>query len=353
MKNSWSVHVVQRLHCQTRFSLHCGVELRAVQTEIVCDGRSEGIGRGEHAGESEHAPIGARGDGRAEERHQSTHIGPQHALVLEGARVIATHAHQGVHKGGLVVVSGEECKQALALHARTDPPRGECRFFTGFLLGRPEARDPIHMYPRRPPLGNLTETQISTLQWGIGVSSALSVVGSLCMVLYIAVRLVIFFRRSGSRTTRAPMSPRGRALSDSDPGEFARHAAEGITVTLETESQHWLLLWFSELLVLSLALADLGSSLWYLLQLRALGLPCTSLFAFLGFVFEPTSVLLVTFITASTLVLLRKSLVLQTRRQMRNTLLVLWVGGNVVAWVVPVLMGLFFLFQGHLGSDQG
>lgn len=141
-------------------------------------------------------------------------------------------------------------------------------------------------------------------------------------------------------------------VSENESAAFLREGQQATSKTYESDTQHWMFLWFSELMVLSLGVSDFGSSLWYFLQLHVLQVPCSNFFAFIGFVFEPAGALLVTSVTISTLVLLRKSLVLQTRRQMKNTLTLLWIISNVVSWVLPIVMGSVFWYYGRLGSDQ-
>lgn len=104
--------------------------------------------------------------------------------------------------------------------------------------------------------------------------------------------------------------------------------------------------------MLSLSVADLGSGLWYFLQLKALHIPCNGAFAFFGTVFEPASVLCVTWISISMLVLLRKSLVLQTRKQMKHTLVFLIVCCCFISWTLPIVLSVIFLTLDQYGSDQ-
>lgn len=148
---------------------------------------------------------------------------------------------------------------------------------------------------------------------------------------------------------------RSAPVSDNESAAFLREHQNATETAWEAGTEHWMFLWFSELMVLSLGISDFGSSLWYFLQLRVLGVPCSNFFAFLGFVFEPAGALLVTCVTISTLILLRKSLVLQTRRQMKNSLTALWIISQIVTWVLPIVMGLLFWAFGRLGKvvDRG
>lgn len=105
-------------------------------------------------------------------------------------------------------------------------------------------------------------------------------------------------------------------------------------------------------MVLALAIANFGASLWYFLNISLFDIPCSSFFAFIGFYFEPASVLIITCISISTLFFARKSVEMQTRGQIRSTLLWWWVMSNVISWVSPIVLGLYFFARGEYGADS-
>lgn len=104
--------------------------------------------------------------------------------------------------------------------------------------------------------------------------------------------------------------------------------------------------------VLSLAVANFGASLWYLLNVSVFNVPCGSFFAFLGFYFEPASVIMITCISMATWFFARKSAEMQTRGQIRKTLLWWWAISNILTWLLPIFLGLYFYFRGEYGSDS-
>ncbi len=168
----------------------------------------------------------------------------------------------------------------------------------------------------RPPVGMLTAEQIVAVEWAMGWSSGLSVVASFLVIAYVATKLFLQrFRRRPSVTVTGHPSSGSEDYLTTDFMIGTRKQTTGAAQDAEV----WLLLWFSELSVLCLMVADLGSALWYFLQLHVLGVGCSDALAFFGTVFEPTSVLVVTAISLSMLVLLRGSLKLQTRSAMKKT----------------------------------
>lgn len=109
----------------------------------------------------------------------------------------------------------------------------------------------------------------------------------------------------------------------------------------------------SELLVLTLVVADLGSALFYLLQVRLFNVPCGPGFAYAGLVFEHAAVWVLTYMTGSLLVIMQRSRSIQSYSRMRTTLRWLLACGVVGSWIVPVLVGLAVLyFDSGVGSDQ-
>jgi hypothetical protein len=166
----------------------------------------------------------------------------------------------------------------------------------------------------RPPVATLTAAQIVAVEWAMGWSSGLSVVASALVIGYISIKLVL------QRVRRRPLiTVAGYSSSDHLTTDFMMGTVQRSTLESGGDADVWLLLWFSELAVLGLMLADFGSALWYFLNLHVLGIGCNDALAFFGSVFEPASVFIATFITLSMFVLLRGSLTLQTRSSMKRT----------------------------------
>lgn len=112
----------------------------------------------------------------------------------------------------------------------------------------------------RPPVGMLTASEITALEWGLGISSGLSVVCSFLVIAYIVTKFVLQHhrRRHPLHLSEAPHSGEIQRMMKSD---FL--AASSVSTSRSAhEADVWLLLWFSELVVLSLMAADLGSALW-------------------------------------------------------------------------------------------
>ena len=199
---------------------------------------------------------------------------------------------------------------------------------------------------RRPPVNTLSLTQIERLEIGIGISSGLSIAGSLLIVGYIVIKLVRQYR-----ARRNPVAVQ--------TGLLLRHQTDFYSLSDVEKSSGparefdlWLLLWFSELLVLNLGLADLGSALWYFLQLRVLNITCNNALAFFGSIFEPASVLCVTLISLSLLLLLRNSLILQTRAQMQRKLVALTFSCFFISWTLPLILAVIYYATGQYGQDS-
>ena len=80
------------------------------------------------------------------------------------------------------------------------------------------------------------------------------------------------------------------SASSRSSGEFMATDFTKSVEVLETvgsaQDRDWLLLWFSELAVLALMIASLGSALWYFLQLHVLGVSCNKALAFFGTIFR-------------------------------------------------------------------
>jgi hypothetical protein len=181
-------------------------------------------------------------------------------------------------------------------------------------------------------------------------SAGLSVVGSAIIVGYILIKLVRVIRNRKKLLTFEENNPvsgnEGRMETD-----FLMANTVERSIGPAKDSNIWLLLWFSELMVLMLGLSDLGSALWYFLQLHVLHITCTPALAFFGTVFEPASVFIVTFISISLFVLLRNSLILQTKRSIKITVLVL-LFLCALSWILPLILSIVYLVSGIYGAGR-
>ena len=210
----------------------------------------------------------------------------------------------------------------------------------------------LQMQARRPPVSMLTVDQVEMIEIGMGVSSGLSVVCSAAVVAYVLVKLwVQHRRRAGGRTMNAVVTAASRSSGEFMATDFTK-SVEVLETVGSAQDRDWLLLWFSELAVLALMIASLGSALWYFLQLHVLGVSCNKALAFFGTIFEPASVLCVTFISMSMLILVVGSLSLQTRKSMKRTVTTLLFLCFFVSYFLPMVLALAYLVQDQYGPDS-
>lgn len=118
----------------------------------------------------------------------------------------------------------------------------------------------------RPPVSMLSVDQIAALEWGMGFSSGISALCSLLVICYIVTKLVIQYRRRQS-TVVQPLSADEQDLSRQMHSDFLSASSSEVSSSAHV-ADVWLLLWFSELIVLCLMTADFCSALWYFLQVK-------------------------------------------------------------------------------------
>jgi len=199
----------------------------------------------------------------------------------------------------------------------------------------------------------ISAKQLESVEIAFGVAALLSITGSTFMIVDIVIRMIKHYfssKHAESRPLLRDVAIGANFAKDAEPEHNSnKFGSENLTSARDI----WILYFYGEVLVLSLALSDLGAALWYAVVAyqRKTNMRCTSRVGFIGTIFEPSSVLWVCCISTSVYLLLIKSQRLQTEKQLVKSLWRNLVIFNFVSWLLPLGIASLFLWQNVYGPS--
>lgn len=205
-----------------------------------------------------------------------------------------------------------------------------------------------------PWINIYTPKEQKAIDIGLAITSGLSILGTLVMIFLIFVKMNRY--RKEKQLDEVPVAKStastfgSSAVRPNESGSVPLRSRDGSSLTKQrkTAKKIWILAFYGELLVLNLAIADLGSSLVYIgvLLYKYTTKQCYSAaLQFSATVFEPASILWVSCISTTLPILLAKSRNFLTEKQVATTLTIQIILFSLISWIIPILFATWRYFK--------